>query len=213
MAGEHDHTATPGAPNAEARIALSPEEQTRADFYAFLSGLLAHPPSEERLDQLAQLEPTDTEIGRAIAGLGRIAGRLTAKTVRHEFHDLFIGLGRGELMPYGSYYMTGFLNEKPLAILRQDMARLRVERTPTVFEPEDNIATLCEVMAGLIDGRFGTVQPLSEQKTFFNRHIAPWAPHFFADLEKAKNSVLYAPVGMLGRTFMEIEREAFRMEG
>ncbi len=91
------------------------------------------------------------------------------------------------------------------------MVGLRITRSPNVFEPEDNIASLFEMMAGMILGRFGEPASLDQQKQFFNRHIGPWAGHFFSDLEAAKNSVLYAPVGAIGRVFMEIEQEAFRM--
>lgn len=201
------------APVSDAVPPLAEEERLRAEFYEFLSGLLARPPSAEHLRDLGALEPGEGEIGAAITNLQRLAARIDAQTASTEFHDLFIGLGRGELMPFGSYYMTGFLNEKPLAILRQDMAKLRVERAENVYEPEDNIATLFEIMAGLIRGRFGDPAPVERQREFFNRHIAPWAHHFFSDLEGAKGSVLYAPVGTLGRLFMEIEQEAFRMEG
>ena len=129
----------------------------------------------------------------------------------NQFNQLFIGLTRGELLPYGSYYLTGFLHEKPLAALRNDMRRLGIERAPNVYEPEDNIASLCEMMAGLIRGTFGAGSSESTERDFYNAHIAPWAGHFFTDLEGAKASVFYAPVGAIGRTFTEIEREAFRM--
>ena len=84
-------------------------------------------------------------------------------------------------------------------------------RSPNVFEPEDNIASLMEMMGGMIVGRFVAPVDLNDQKLFFNRHIAPWAGHFFSDLEGAKNSILYASIGSVGRAFIEIEREAFRM--
>jgi TorA maturation chaperone TorD len=106
---------------------------------------------------------------------------------------------------------SGSAAEKPLAVLRNDMASLQISRAANVFEPEDNIASLCEMMAGMITGRFGKPASLDRQKEFFNRHIGPWAGHFFADLEGAKGSVLYAPVGAIGRVFMEIEKQAFRM--
>ena len=77
----------------------------------------------------------------------------------------------GELLPFASYYLTGFLNEKPLATLRKDMASLHISRAPNVYEPEDNIASLMEMMAGLIDGRFGSPAPIERQREFFNRHI------------------------------------------
>ena len=153
----------------------------------------------------------DGELGRAVRVLARLAKATTAPAAEREFNQLFVGVVRGELLPYASFYMTGFLSEKPLAVLRSDMARRAIERAPNVFEPEDNIASVCEMMAGLILGRFGEPVTLSGQKDFFSAHISPWAGHFFADLEAAKGSVFYAPVGAIGRAFIEIEREAFRM--
>ena len=189
------------------------EDLLRADLYDFLAAMLARPPSRELLDKAAALNGDDSEIGRGVAALARAARAATETAARREFDALFIGLGRGELLPYGSYYLTGFLNEKPLASLRRDMARLGIARADDVREPEDNIASLCEMMAGLIRGRFGAPAELATQKDFFAKHLSPWAAHFFADLEGAETSVLYAPVGKIGRAFMEVEREAFRMEG
>jgi TorA maturation chaperone TorD len=189
------------------------EDQLRADFYGFLSALLARPASAELLTQTAALSGDDSELGQAINALARVARLCKAPAVESEFNRLFIGLGRGELLPYGSFYLTGFLNEKPLAALRKDMLGLRIEREKNVFEPEDNIASLLEMMAGMITGRFGAPVPLERQAEFFNKHIAPWAGHFFADLEAAKSSVLYAAVGAAGKAFIDIEREAFRMAG
>jgi len=92
------------------------------------------------------------------------------------------------------------------------MAGLRINRAPNVYEPEDNIASLLEMMGGMITGRFGEAVSLEQQATFFSKHIGSWAGHFFSDLEVAKSSVFYAPVGSTGKAFMEIEREAFRMD-
>ena len=149
--------------------------------------------------------------GQAISTLAKMAKVTKPQSAAREYNALFIGLGRGELLPYASYYMTGFLNEKPLAALRQDMTRHGLARADNVFEPEDNIASLMEMMGALIVGRFGRPAPLATQKEFFNKHIASWAGHFFADLEGAKGSVFYTPVGTIGRAFMEIESEAFRL--
>ncbi|GAA6164853.1 hypothetical protein NBRC116590_25570 [Pelagimonas sp. KU-00592-HH] len=190
---------------------ISPEDRMRADLYNFLGMILARPADQLSLDMVAGLEGNDTELGQAITSLTRVARVVAPKTVEREFNQLFIGLGRGELLPYASYYMTGFLNEKPLATLRRDMAARGLSRAENVYEPEDNIASLMEMMAALIVGRFGTPATLEDQKTFFNRHIAPWAGHFFSDLEAAKTSVFFAPVGQMGRLFMEIEAEGFRM--
>jgi len=187
------------------------EDWQRADLYDFLAALLARPPAQDMLDQTAGLTGDDSPMGTAIGALARVAAQTKPAVAEREFNALFIGVGRGELLPYASFYLTGFLNEKPLAALRKDMAALRIARAPNVFEPEDNIASLFEMMAGMITGRFGDPVPLDRQTEYFNKHIAPWATHFFTDLEGAKNSVFYASVGAAGKAFMEIEREAFRM--
>ncbi|MCG7624234.1 MULTISPECIES: TorD/DmsD family molecular chaperone [unclassified Epibacterium] len=192
---------------------VSEEDRLRADLYNYLGLMLAAPPSEMLLEQTAGLSGDETPLGQAITQLARVAKRTKPAGAEREFNALFIGLGRGELLPYASYYLTGFLNEKPLAALRKDMSARGLSRAPNVFEPEDNIASLMEMMGAMIVGRFGAATPLAEQKTFFNKHIGPWAAHFFADLEGAKNSVLYASVGAVGRAFMEIEAEGFRMGG
>ncbi|MGB3313722.1 MAG: molecular chaperone TorD family protein [Albidovulum sp.] len=198
---------------AATTVEITEEDRLRADLYGFLSALLAAPPDRMLLDKSAALHGDDTDLGRAIGTLSKLARAATPVSVEREFTRLFIGLGRGELLPYASYYLTGFLNEKPLASLRKDMTAHRISRAPNVYEPEDNIASLMEMMAGLITGRFGVPAPLPRQREFFNRHIAPWAGHFFADLERAKGSVFYTPVGTVGRLFVNIEREAFRMSG
>ena len=190
---------------------IAEEDRLRAGMYDFLGALLARPPGAEILKKSAALTGDDSELGRAVATLARIAGATTAAAVEDEYNTLFVGLGRGELLPYGSYYLTGFLNEKPLALLRDDMKTLSITRAEDVFEPEDHIASLFEMMAGMITGRFAEPVPLERTRGFFDRHIGPWAGHFFSDLESAKNSVFYAPVGSAGRAFMEIEKEGFRL--
>jgi TorA maturation chaperone TorD len=187
------------------------EDRLRADLYNYLGLILVGPPDQMLLDQTAGLRGDDTELGQAIQGLARVAKVSKPKAVQSEYNALFIGLGRGEILPYASYYLTGFLNEKPLANLRNTMANFGMTRADDVFEPEDNIASLMEMMAGMIVGRFGRVASVEEQRQFFNAHIGNWAAHYFTDLQAAKSSVLYASVGAVGSAFMDIEREAFRM--
>ncbi len=102
--------------------------------------------------------------------------------------------------------LTGFLNERPLSRLRDDLAALGIERAENNFEPEDHAATLCEIMAGLAIGRFPA--PPEAQRAFFEKHVAPWMGRLFADMESATNARFYRPVGTLGRLFLEIEAEA-----
>lgn len=187
------------------------EDRLRAHQYQLLARLLAGPADATLLRVARGLTGDDTEFGRALGDLAHRAGRTTLEAASREYHDLFIGIGRGELVPYGSYYLTGFLNEKPLARLRSDMARLGIARVDDVKEPEDHIAALCEMMAGLITGAFEAPLDVAAQRAFFERHLATWAPVFFEDLEKAKAAWLYAPVGTLGRVFMGIEKTAFAM--
>ena len=188
------------------------EELQRARIYRLLARLLATPPDAALLAGLAALPGDDSGLGRAFAILGRAAASAKPESVAEEYHDLFIGLTRGELLPYGSYYLTGFLNEKPLAALRGDLASLGIARSAEVKEPEDHIAALCEVMAGLIDGAYGGPQPIAAQRQFCDAHVAPWAGRFFADLARAGAAVFYAAVAEFGRRFTEIERTAFAME-
>ncbi len=190
---------------------LAQEDVMRAQMYRFLARLLASPPDDALLKSVAGMEGDKTDLGKAMLSFAKVASKTGIPIAEEEYHDLFIGVARGELLPYGSYYLTGFLHEKPLAKLRNDMARLGIARGTSHKEPEDHIAALMDMMAGLISGEFGDPAPLAEQKAFFEAHISSWASHFFADLEAAKSSVLYAAVGTIGRSFMEIETTAFSM--
>ena len=193
-------------------VVLAPEDAARADLYSLLAALLRTPPSAEMLVALSELSGDETPLGQAVDALAHIASRTNAKTVSHEYHDLFIGIGRGELVPYGSYYLTGFLHEKPLGELRRDLRERGISRSSSVREPEDHIAAMLEVMAGTIQGRLGSDRSLDAQKHFFAKHLEPWASHFFRDLEAAPSAILYAPIGTLGRSMMEVEATAFTME-
>ncbi len=189
-----------------------PEEDVlRARFYAILAHLLSEPPSADTLEFLRSLEGDDTDMGQAMKAVATVAGKTSLETVQDEFAGLFIGVVKGELMPYASYYLTGFLQEKPLAVLRGDMERLGIARADSLSEPEDHIGVLFEMMQGLILGSFGKPADVATQKEFFEAHILQWAPRFFGDLEKARSAVLYMPVGTMGRVFMEIEAQAFTM--
>jgi TorA maturation chaperone TorD len=190
---------------------IDPEDQARSELYDFLGLVLSRPADADLLEQIAGLQGDDTPLGQALGLLAKIAAVTAPETAEREFNALFIGLGRGEFLPYASYYLTGFLNEKPLARLRQDMAERGIERASDKREPEDNIASLMEMMAGMILGRFGKVTSVAGQKSFFSAHIEPWAKHFFTDLEATDTSVFYGAVGSLGRQFMEVEAQAFDM--
>ncbi len=192
-------------------IVQTPEDVLRAQVYQLLAGFLSTPPSIEDLNIAASLVGDESEFGQVIGNFAKIAGKSDVATADTEYHDLFIGVTRGEILPYGSYYQTGFLNEKPLAKLRRDMDQLGIERVADLKEPEDHISSVLEIMAGLIEGAYGKPLSLAGQKRFFQEHIETWVPNFFSDLEAAKYSVLYAPLGTIGRLFMEIEKEAFEM--
>lgn len=184
-------------------------EAARAQEYALLAALLARAPDAVLLGRIATLRGDATPLGVAHARLAQAAGEASAEAVGREFFDLFIGIGRGELLPYGSYYLTGFLHERPLARLREELHALGIERVERQHEPEDHAAMLCEIMAGLIGGPFRTT--VERQRQFFEKHLAPWIGRFFADLEAAATADFYHYVGAIGRLFIAIETEAFAL--
>jgi TorA maturation chaperone TorD len=183
----------------------------RAREYALLAALLARPPDAPLLKRLAKIESDSTPLGVAHQVLTEVAAAKDAAAVAREYFDLFVGVGRGQLLPYGSYYLTGFLHERPLARLRTDLVDLGIERIDGQCEPEDHAAFLCEIMAVLVAGEFAA--PVERQRFFFDRHLAPWIARFFADLEAAKAANFYHPVGAIGRLFIEIEAAAFTLPG
>jgi TorA maturation chaperone TorD len=191
---------------------ILPEDKLRAHHYRLLARFLAAPPDASLLELASGFEGDASDYGQGLAVLAARAREVTPAAAAREYQELFIGIGRGELLPYASYYLTGFLNERPLAKLRGDMGRLGIARADEVKEPEDHIAALCEMMAGLITGAFGAPLALREQHAFFHAHLAPWAGHFFEDLETAEAARLYVPIGTLGRLFVGIETTALEME-
>lgn len=190
---------------------LDAVDSARGQLYLLLASLLLHVPSQQVIDQIAGLEQDgEGAIGEALGGLAGAAEGLTVDQVQREHFDLFIGVGRGELVPFASYYRTGFLYERPLVKVREDLRILGVARSADVGEPEDGIGFLCEVMAGIALRRFPA--PESFERSFFTRHLAPWAERFFTDLETAAAARFYRAVGRLGRHFMALEREAFALD-
>lgn len=186
-------------------------DQLRVNVYRLLARLLRQPPDAALRAVLTQMTGDDSELGQAISDLANTAATTSLAASRDEYDVLFIGLGRGIMTPFGSYYLTGFMHEKPLARLRNDMRPLGIARNDDVKDPEDHVAALMEMMAGLIDGSFGTVQPASAQQVFFDRHVASWTPHFFKDLDNCPSAGFFKPVGRIGRLFMAIEQGAFEM--
>jgi TorA maturation chaperone TorD len=181
----------------------------RAHEYGLLSTLLMRAPDADTLQRLCSLRGDESPLGRAHIGLAEAASRADASKVEREFFDLFIGIGRGELLPYGSYYLTGFLQERPLARLREDLAGIGIARAEGTVEPEDHAGILCEIMSGLASGRLPA--PAGSDRAIFERHMTPWIGRFFADLEHAEAADFYRRVGTLGGIFMDVEAQAFEL--
>ena len=191
---------------------LLPEDSLRADMYEFMASLLRAEPSDELISHVAGLQGDGSTIGSASMVLATLATKIANDEIRDEYMRLFIGVGRGEILPYASFYLTGFLNDKPLAKLRDEMQAMGIERAEGVKDPEDHIASLFDIMAGRIRGNFDAPNNLAAQAKFFKTHIDPWAPLLMQDIEAAKSAVFYAPVGTIGRAFLQIESEAFDMD-
>lgn len=183
----------------------------RARFYGLLAALLVAPPPDDLLRRLAAMKADPSPLGTALGHLAEAAADADADAIAEEFAALFVGVTGGEVMPYASWHLTGFLHEKPLAELRQDMIRLGIEPAPGVAEPEDHAASLLEMMQGLITGLFGEPLDLPEQKIFFQAHLGSWMSRFLDDLDKAPSARFYRSVAEIGRVFLEIETQAFAM--
>lgn len=196
-------------------LAVGDVDIFRAQIYGLLSRVLALPMSEATLLIVRGLVDAEasTNIGKSLKGLGQLATRTPRAIAEEEYSHLFYGMGSGgELHPYASYYLTGFVYEKPLSDLRTDLVELGIEPSKLSDEPEDHIAFLMEIMHGLITQSLGGGVDSARQKAFYMRHVAPWAKLFFIDLEKAESTKIYKPVGTLGKLFMELENETFEMD-
>lgn len=186
-------------------------DQLRSAEYGLLALLLGKAPDAQTLARVATLKGDASDLGMAHVELAEAAADVSESAAAREFFDLFIGLGRGEVLPYASYYLTGFLHERPLSRVREDFDLLGIERAESSRDPEDHIAILLEVMAGLARGEFDA--DFAAQVRFFERHLKPWGARMFADLELQNSAKFYRAVGRVGRVFMELESEAFTLSG
>ena len=193
-------------------IQLDEEQQHRAAVYSLIAALLRQSPDQTLLEHLSTLPAQDSVEGDdllvAMSMLSLSARVHTAESLEDEFHNLFIGLGKGEVVPYASWYLTGFLMEKPLSELRDDLQKLGFERSGETSEPEDHAAALCEVISLLISEDID----LEEQRLFFQGHMANWIESFFSDLSEARSAVFYKAVGRFGKAFIAFEKEYFSMQ-
>ncbi|MDB5841809.1 MAG: torD [Herminiimonas sp.] len=188
------------------------EETARADLYGLLAALFCAPPSQALLDAIAAApDGGDSVLERAWSGLVAACKASNSEAVREEYEALFIGVGKQEVMLYGSWYLSGFLMEKPLAALRSDLARLGLERAEAVTESEDHIASLCEVMRYLIASDDVVHANIDSQKRFFGDHMQPWVAAMCGALETHRMSTFYASVARLANQFFAVETQAFDM--
>ena len=190
---------------------IEDEQRYRASAYGLLAALLRAPPERAVLDHVVSLSPSgDTDadtLSNAMTALAEAAKRADPGALEDEYHELFIGLGRGEVVPYGSWYMTGFLMEQPLSDLRDDLARLGFAKNEEVSEPEDHVAAIFEVFSVMISDAVS----LTEQQKFFEIHMLPWIGRFFVDLGKAKTAQFYQAVAQFGAAYNELEKQYLSM--
>ena len=190
---------------------IAQEQQYRAAAYALLAALLRNTPDQALLDHTCSLSPQGDikpdDLSESMQALANAAASSDPARLDDEYQHLFIGLGKGEVVPYGSWYLTGFLMEQPLADLRRDLTMLGFERNPEVSEPEDHIAAIFEIFSVMISDTFD----LSEQRRFFETHMQPWIGRFFTDLAKANSASFYQAVAGFGNAFFELERDYFSM--
>ena len=194
---------------------LEPEDAARAEVYALLGSLFYQPASKELLRVIATgsglcNDGADTEFCRAWRALQQAAAQVDAETVKDEFDTAFIGTGRQPVMLYGSFYLAGFLHEKPLAYLREDLTKMGVSRRGDRHESEDHVSALCDVMRFLIAGDADTPPAALElQREFFRRHIEPWYAQLSSAIIGANPTDFYKHVAHFMREFFAIENAAF----
>ncbi len=197
------------------RTIMSPDENLlRAYTYSLLAGLLAAPPPASLLrllDQIPGREVGGGTLAGAWKALKEAATEMSAVEVEEEYQQLFVGVGCGEVMPYGSWYLSGFLADKPLAVLRADLATLGVERRPEVRETEDHAAAVCETMAMICAGT-NRISPV-RQKKFFHDHVVSWMTLFFRRVQQAPSARFYRAVGRMGAEFLDLEKTYLSLEG
>jgi TorA maturation chaperone TorD len=184
-------------------------DSARAREYALLATLLSHSPDAQLLSGLAGLRGDTSPIGMAHAALAEAAQRSSEESVAREYFSLFAGLRDDALLPYASHYLTDTLYGRPLGRLRETLQGLGIDKAPERIEPEDHAGFLCEVMAGLVGGDISASD--GADRAFFEEHLASWIRPFFADLEATKSADFYRAVGTFGRTFIDVEAEAFAL--
>jgi TorA maturation chaperone TorD len=190
---------------------IEPGEQARADIYRLLGALLAAPPDAALIDLVRAIRPAedaaDAAMTAAWQGLQAAAATADPARLKDEYFSLFIGLGRGELVPYASFYIHGLLMEKVLASLREELAGLGIERQANVAEPEDHAAAVCEIM-GMIISEHGLH---FKQSAFFEDYVGSWLGRFFKDLGTAEAADFYRAVAQLGQQFLAVEQRYFSL--
>ena len=215
---EDEHTVnTAQAIQFEQPRLIGEEDQVRADFYALLANLLYRAPDERLLEAIMIAPEPVPENDRALTdawvALAAVSGVVTADALIEEFETLFVGVGRAPVMLYGSFYLAGFLNEKPLAELRTDLARMGFQRDGAVRETEDHLAALCDVMRAMILGDVvNAPATLADQRCFFLKHLQPWVLACCDATTKNENSNYYKRVAAFAKVFFQIEIQAFEMQ-
>jgi TorA maturation chaperone TorD len=191
------------------------EELARAELYGLLARLWLAPPDAELMTQF-RVAVTETPAGgghlespwQALVAAMR-ATTPAAAAAEHE--ALFHGVGKPEIFVYGSFYLSGFLNEKPLAALRADLARLGLARAADALETEDHVAYLCEVMRYLIAGDDAAVCNLEQQRRFFRQHVQSWVEQLCDTVAAHPRADTWRAVAALTRAFVQVEAQAFDM--
>ena len=191
------------------------EETARAEVYGLLAALFYAPPTA---DVLALLRVAATEAPTAGGFLQEpwrelvaASRRLSDGDIQAEYNALFGGVGKPEIYLFGSHYLSGFLNEKPLALLRTDLARLGLARDEAMSETEDHIAYLCEVMRYLIAADDVAVANLTAQRQFFSDHLQPWVLQLCDALDANPKARFYAALSGFTRSFLSVEAQGFDM--
>ena len=192
------------------------EELQRAELYGLLARLWFAPPDAALFEQFAVAVTEAPQRGsfleapwQALVSAMRAGSEQAASD---EYEALFIGIGKPDILLYGSHHLAGALNEKPLVALRTDLAELGLARDATIGETEDHLSFLFEVMRYLIAGDDVAVCNLERQRRFFRAHLQPWVAGPLCDaVERHPRARLYATLALFTRAFVQVETQGFDM--
>jgi TorA maturation chaperone TorD len=192
---------------------ISEEDRARAACYALMSRFFYAPPDSHLLAEIcnapleAGAEAPAGGMGAAWSELQEACRNAFPAVIRQEYDTLFIGVGKALVTPYTSRYARQSAPDRHLVRLREQLEAWGLARRERVFETEDHISGICDVMRHLIEQDY----PLEEQRRCFEEFVYPGVMPLFDAIDAVEAAGFYRHIALFSRRFIEVEREGFAM--